>query len=128
MIYKDCLNLCVQSQTQIKINVVYESEKVCNSQWKLVFRHFMINTAEPPEEILPNNNLLLLFIYLFFLNWYFLQAKMSQMMMKTFALESPLKALSLNVRAVIKTNQRFISLAMPSICCFVTTPALRECN
>lgn len=86
----------------------------------------MINTAEQ-EEILPNNNLLLL-IYVFFFNWYFLQAKMSQMMMKTFALESPLKAHNLNVRAVIKTNQRFISLEMPSICCFVTTLALMKCN
>lgn len=53
---------------------------------------------------------------------------MSQMMMKTFALESPLKAPSLNVRAVTKTNQRFTSLAMPSICCFVTTLALMICN
>lgn len=88
----------------------------------------MINIAESPEEIVTNNNVLLLLIYLFFFNWYFLQAEMSQMMMKKFALESPLKAHSLNVRAVVKTNQRFISLAMPSICCFVTTFALRKCN
>lgn len=46
---------------------------------------------------------------------------MNQMMMKTFALESPLKAHSLNVRTAIKTNQGFTSPAMPSICCFVTT-------
>jgi len=88
---------------------------------------FQISKAELLEEMVTNKNRLLLLSFGFFFTWYFLQAKMSRMM-KTFALESPLQAHSPNVRTAIKTNQRFTSLAMPSICCFVTSLALMKCN
>lgn len=87
----------------------------------------MINRAVSPEETVTNNNPLFLLIYHFLKIGTSFRRKMSQMM-KTFALESPPKAHSLNVKAAIKPNQRFTSLAMPGICCFVTMLALMKHN